>query len=252
MVSYRREAIRVFRLFYQSPEETMNNTTLHKIRPFLQLEPGIHGKEEYFNSVVLLLLIPVGCEYHMVFEKRNAGIRQGGEICFPGGRYEPSRDISPEKTALRETREELGIPEAEIKIIGRLDTILAPMGTTVDVFMGTSEVGLDEMRINPDEVEKVFAIPVTFFEEHDPEEYRVMVNVNPAYTDEKTGREIVLLPSRELGLPEKYWKPWGGFKYKVFLYQTDEGPIWGITARVILDFLRRLRIMRGEAVKGEK
>ena len=201
--------------------------------------PGIHGKDEYFNSVVLLLLIPVGNEYHIVFQERSAGIRQGGEICLPGGRYE-EQDGSLRQTAVRETSEELGIAPERIDILGRMDTIVALMGATVDVYVGTADMGLGDMEINPDESERVFTLPVSFFEENAPEEYAVRVEVHPSYIDQETRQEVVLLPAAELGLPSKYAKSWGGFRHKVLLYKTKEGVIWGITARVINEFISRL------------
>lgn len=203
--------------------------------------PGIHGKEEFFNSAVLLLLIMVDDEYHIVFQKRSKNIRQGGEICFPGGKHDKLKDIDYEMTAIRETVEELGIPEEKINVIGRLDTIIALMGQTIDTFIGTADVSIEEMNICIQEVEKVFSIPVSYFENIKPDEFSVMVKAHPSYVDEKTGNEIVLLPSEELDLPENYRKPWGNFKYKVLVYKTDEGVIWGITSRIINDFISKLR-----------
>ncbi len=216
-----------------------------KIREFESLKhrlpasPSLEGREEYFRSVVLLLLVPVGDEYHIIFEKRASGIRQGGEISLPGGRYD-DEDESGEATAIRETEEELGIERTRIRIVGRLDSIFAPMGAMVDVFAGVSDVRLDELIPNADEVEKAFSLPVSYFRENEPEEYKVMVEVRPSYTDRKTGKDVVILPSKELGLPERYWDKWGGFTHKVFVYKTPEGTIWGITARVIREFLKYL------------
>ncbi|MCL5267882.1 MAG: CoA pyrophosphatase [Bacteroidetes bacterium] len=205
----------------------------------LPTTPCLEGREEYFRSVVLLLLVPICERYQILFEKRASGIRQGGEISLPGGQYD-DEDVSGEATAIRETVEELGIPKGRIEIVGRLDSIFAPMGAMVDVFVGVSDVSLDELKPNPDEVEKAFALPVSYFKEYEPEEYKVMVEVHPSYIDKKTGENVVLLPSKELGLPDRYWKTWGGFTHKVFVYQTPEGAIWGITARIIREFLKYL------------
>lgn len=202
--------------------------------------PGISGKKEYYNSVVLVLLTLIDDEYHIVFEKRCKGIRQGGEICLPGGMHEPEKDDTLEMTALRETEEELGIRAEQIKLIGRLDTVLAYMGITVDVFVGVTGVGSSEMKINPQEVERAFTVPVSFFEQTKPIEYRVLVKLHPSYISSETGKETILLPAEELGLPAKYKKPWGRFKHKVLVYQTKEGLIWGITARIIFDLIGRV------------
>ncbi len=201
--------------------------------------PSLEGENEYFNSVVLILLIPQGDGYQLLFEKRASGIRQGGEISFPGGQYDET-DGSKEAAAIRETNEELGIPRERIKIIGQLDSVFAPMGALVDVFVGTSDMKLADIRQNPVEVERVFVLPVSYFEENPPEEYKVIVEVYPSYVDKNTGKEIVLLPSEKLGLPERYRKPWGGFRHKVFVYPTPEGTIWGITARIVRDFIKKL------------
>ena len=198
--------------------------------------PSLEGRDDYFRSVVLLLLIPIGDDYHILFEKRASGIRQGGEISLPGGGYD-DHDVSGEATAIRETVEELGIPAQRISIVGRLDSVFAPMGALVDVFVGVSDIDMNELKPNRDEVEKAFALPVSYFRDNEPMEYKVMVEVHPSYTDRKTGEETVLLPSRELGLPERYWKTWGGFNHKVLVYKTVEGVIWGITARIIREFL---------------
>jgi len=131
----------------------MSIDDFEKIKEQLGFEEGIHGKEEYFNSVVLVLLIPVDGEYHFVFEKRAATIRQGGEICFPGGKIDEA-DTSLEQVALRETYEEMGIPAEKIEIIGRINTLVAPMGVTVDVFVGIADISLDELTVNVQEVER--------------------------------------------------------------------------------------------------
>ncbi|HOP74253.1 MAG TPA: CoA pyrophosphatase [Bacillota bacterium] len=214
---------------------------LDKLRENLPSSPGISGKDDYHNAAVMVLLIPVDDEYHIVFEKRNANIPQGDEICLPGGGVDPAQDVSPEQTAIRETAEELGISETVIQVIGRLDTVVALMGTTVDVVVGTAQLGLDAMRINREEVAKVFTLPVRFFAENPPEEYQVMVTLHPSYLDRNTGEEICLLPAAQLGLGERYHQAWGGYRSKVYVYRTEHGAIWGITARILNDLIKRWR-----------
>jgi 8-oxo-dGTP pyrophosphatase MutT (NUDIX family) len=223
----------------------MSIDDFEKIKEQLGFEEGIHGKEEYFNSVVLVLLIPIDGEYHFVFEKRAAGIRQGGEICFPGGKIDEA-DTSLEQVALRETYEEMGIPPEKIEIIGRINTLVAPMGVTVDAFVGIADVSLDELSVNAQEVERVITLPVSYFLKKRPERYNVKVEVHSTTVNEKTGEPIVLLPVEQLGLPDRYKKPWGNYLYKVLVYQTDQGVIWGITARIVNDVAEKIsRITSG-------
>jgi len=201
--------------------------------------PGINGKEECFNSAVLVLLMLVDEEYHFIFQKRSATIRQAGEICFPGGRFEPDKDVDFKETAIRETVEELGVDSDKIRVIGTLDTIMVTMGTTVDAFLGVIKIGsLDELQINTAEVERVFSIPVSYFENTEPEVYKVNVIAHPSYINQ-VGEEVILLPAKELGLPERYTRPWGNITNNIFVYKVQGEIIWGITARLIKDVVKK-------------
>lgn len=211
---------------------------LERLRAALPENPGIQG-EDYFVSVVLLLLVPVAGEIHILFEKRANSIRQGGEISLPGGRRD-KLDESLQATALRETLEEVGIPSDKIAVIGRLDSVFAPMGAIVHVFVGVANIDLSSISSNPSEVEKAFLIPVSYFQENSPDVYTLMTEVHPRYRDKSTGEDVVLFPAKELGLPRRYWDEWGGFKHKIFVYKTPEGTIWGLTARILVDFVNKL------------
>lgn len=217
----------------------MQKKDFEKIKDSLQQVAGIHRKEEYFNGVVLVLLMPINDVYHLVFEKRSPSIRQGGEVCFPGGKID-EEDTTLERTAFRETYEELGISKEHIQLIGRLDTIVNPVGTTIDAFVGITDVSLDEMHLNPDEVSYVITVPLSYFLEHTPERYSTKVKMHPSYIDEETGNEVMLLPSEVLGLPERYKMPWGDFNYDVLLYNVQGEMIWGITARLISDLVNQI------------
>jgi 8-oxo-dGTP pyrophosphatase MutT (NUDIX family) len=79
----------------------MNKEDLKKLVNNLPSSPGILRKDEFFNSAVIIPLIYLNDEYHFLFEKRAANIRQGGEICFPGGEYDPRLDKNFSDTAIR-------------------------------------------------------------------------------------------------------------------------------------------------------
>jgi len=218
----------------------MDEFVIENLKGKLPAVPGINGKEEYFNSAVLVLLMLFNGEYHFVFEKRSANIRQAGEICFPGGKFDPCQDVDFRDTAIRETVEELGVASSKISIIGNLDTVVATMGATVDAFLGVIDISsLDELQINTAEVEQIFAIPVSFFENNLPEVYKVNVTVHPSYINE-AGEEVISFPAKELGLPERYTKPWGNVRGNVFVYKVEGVTIWGMTARLIRDVVAKL------------
>lgn len=218
----------------------MNINALKKLKTALPEFPNVMGKERYFNAAVLVPLIVVDNEYHLLFQKRAPFIRQGSEICFPGGKFEPEVDIDFMNTAVRETVEELGIPQESICVEGRFDTLLAPLGVTVEPFLATLSIeNLNQLSPDPSEVERVFTIPVDYFKKNPPEEYAVKLEVHSTHID-KEGNEETLLPVKELELPERYHTPWGGKKYRILVYKTEEGVIWGITAEIIHDLIRKL------------
>lgn len=83
-----------------------------------------------------------------------------GQISFPGGRVEPE-DTSAIHTALRETREEIGLAEEHVEILGFL-----PEYRTGTGFRVTPVVGLvtPPFALVPDpfEVAEVFEVPLAF------------------------------------------------------------------------------------------
>jgi 8-oxo-dGTP pyrophosphatase MutT (NUDIX family) len=220
----------------------MKKFDLSGLKQVLPINPGILRKEEYFNSAVLIPLVEIKGEYHFLFEKRSAEIRQGGEICFPGGEYDSDNDKNFLETAVRETIEELGIKREEIKIIGAIDTLIGPMGVTVDSFIAELKINdLNDLQIDKTEVEKTFTVPVSFFIENPPEIFHVHLEVHPSVIDEQ-GIKVELLPAKELKLPDKYAIPWGGRKSKVFVYKVNEEVIWGITAALVYEVVEKIKI----------
>lgn len=216
----------------------MNSINIKKLKTNLPKEPGVLGKEEYFNSAVLIAIIKINGKDNFLFEKRAANIRQGGEICFPGGEIDLKTDSTFVDTALRETKEELGIPKNKIEIIGSMNTLVGPMGVTVDPVIGFLNINsIEEIIYDEKEVEKIFALPIDFFFKQKPEEFKLKMEIQPSYINE-AGENIILLPAEELGLPVRYTKPWKAKVHTVLAYRTEFGTIWGITAKLIYEFIK--------------
>lgn len=216
----------------------MKQFSLEILKGKLPATPGVHRRRELPVSVVMVLLCEIDGEYHFVLQERNANIRQGGEVCFPGGMFDKRTDHSPRETAVRETTEELGLPSEKIEIIGRLDTLVAAMGAVIEIFVGVMKADIASLNICRDEVAKAFTIPVSYFLNTKPEIHNVLVRIFSSETDPETGEQIVYLPVRELGLPERYLDPWGNIKQNVYVFRTEHGVVWGLTAQIILDFVR--------------
>jgi coenzyme A diphosphatase NUDT7 len=224
---------------------SVNALDLAQLQASLPAAPGTDGRPDDAGSVVLVLLALFDDEYHFVLQKRGMHIRQPGEICFPGGRYDAACDSSLQDTAIRETVEELGIPAARLTIAGALDTIAGPAGDTVHAFLGVTDIlSLDELTVSAFEVEEAFSLPVAYFEQHGPRRYYATLRVHPSYVDPKTHQEVITFPAQELGLPERYWQPWGDIRHPIYVYQVGSRVIWGLTARLMLDVVRRLSVLR--------
>ncbi len=216
----------------------MNKKQFKKFIKNLPLDVNVMGRDRYFNSAVLIPLIKIDKEYYLLFQKRAANIRQGGDICFPGGGYEDC-DKSFMHTALRETKEELGIKKKDIKVLGQLDTYVAPIGAVIEPFVGViQKEAIDNMIIDKNEVEKTMLIPMSFFKNNAPEEYTLKYEVHP-YSINDDGEKEVHFPVEELGLPETYHKPWGHKRHKVWVYKYEGEVIWGLTAVIINDLLKK-------------
>jgi peroxisomal coenzyme A diphosphatase NUDT7 len=206
----------------------------------LPATPGLKGLERQVKSAVLIPFVMFDGEYHLVFEKRAASIAQGDEVCFPGGIFDAAVDTSLVDTAVRETVEEIGILPAQIRVDGCLDTFLTFRGVTVTPFIGILQLEqIDDLRPVPEEVDRVFSLPVALLRDHPPEIYHVRLEVKPSYIDE-AGEEQILLPVRELGLPQRYAKSWGYHHRRVHVFKTPEGIIWGLTADILVDLLSRI------------
>lgn len=222
----------------------MNIDSISKLKDILPEVAGISGKDEHFNAAILVPLINIGNELHFLFQKRSSNIRQAGEICFPGGKYDEEKDKNFEETAIRETIEEIGIAREKIKIIGKLDMVIASMGTIVQGFVGELKINsIKEFDINRDEVEKIFTVPVSYFEKNQPEKYKVAIKVSSTIIDEE-GKELIIFPAKQLGLPEIYHSTWGNSKNNIFVYRACDEVIWGITARFIYDIVNKLRSLK--------
>lgn len=154
----------------------------------------------------------------LVLEVRAKTLRhQPGEICLPGGGLEPGE--APVPCALRETREELGIPEDQIQVAGQLDYHLHSNGRVVyPVLARCDGTVLERLQPNPAEVEEVFSVPLSWLQGHPPIPYQ--------YRQENTGLEA-LPPQMAQWLAHYPTLRRGG-------YWNYEGKlIWGLTARVV-------------------
>lgn len=192
------------------------------------------------QTVPCAVLVPVLGEEgkeELLFEVRSPKLGwQPGDICFPGGSMEGD-DASPWVTALRETREELGITEGDIDLLGPLDYVESPVG--VLVYPYAARVKATEFTLSKGEVAKVFTMPLTWFETHEPQRALMNMATKPA-------------PGFPKNLSVSAQRDWVRRRpYEVFIYRYGKYIIWGITAQIIRNFLS-IRLSMTKEYRGSK
>src|SRR5690606_25086511 len=106
-------------------------------------------------AAVLVPFVPRDARLSVLFTRRNANLRNhAGQVSFPGGGIDAT-DAGPVAAALRETREETGIDEAQVDPFGYLDCLDTVSGYCVTPVTGfvRSDYAL---RLHEDEVDEVF------------------------------------------------------------------------------------------------
>lgn len=192
-------------------------------RRYQSHEPGLLGASRSY--AVLCPLIEDADGLRLLFEVRAPQLRQGGEVCFPGGRMEPGE--TPQDCALRETEEELSIPRREIALLGTPDFICNQRGFLLRPVLGlVSPGGLRAMRPSPAEVAEAFTVPLSFFRETEPEVWRYAL-IPQAPED---------FPYGPVGIPPDY--PWSRGQVEVPIWYYENRVIWGMTARLVREIVR--------------
>lgn len=101
----------------------------------------------------------------LVLTRRAADLRNhAGQWAFPGGRMEDGEQ--PEETALRELGEEVGLPLAPDRVMGRLDEYTTRSGFTITPVVVWGGAGV-ELTPNRSEVASVHRIPIEELMRHD-------------------------------------------------------------------------------------
>ena len=164
-------------------------------------------KEHRFYSVLIPLVEREG-KMHVLLEKRAAHMQAA---------------------ALRECNEEIGVPVSEIKLLAQGDTLYGQADFTIYSFIAEiSEASYERIKIEKDEVEELYLIPLSYFVENDPEFYK-----------EKYETNIREFPYDKVGIPLDY--EWRRGTMRIPIYEYDGIVIWGITAQFINRLSTKLR-----------
>ena len=167
------------------------------------------NNDDYRQACVLLPLFLNDGRFWLLLTQRTTTMEyHKGEVSFPGGTVD-SVDESWERTALRETFEEIGVREEDIEILGQLDD----MTTLTSQFIIHPFVGMIPFpyafKLNPREVERLIEVPLQFF-------------FNPSQPQ-----------------PHRIERKRGSLEIPAFVY--GDAVIWGATERILENFIGLLR-----------
>jgi 8-oxo-dGTP pyrophosphatase MutT (NUDIX family) len=172
----------------------------------------LEGQPITRRSAVLVALFEEDGETHLVLTRRSFSMREHrGEIALPGGRSDPGE--TPTMTALREAREEVGIDEGGVRVVGWLSPIVTlALGSAIWPVIGF----LDErptMVTDPAEVERAFTVTLA------------ELLAEGTFLEERWRRE----QSRPGADADGY--------FPIYFYRVPGDLIWGATARVVTELL---------------
>ena len=117
----------------------------------------------------VMVLVREGYRPTIVLTERTAHLSShAGEVAWPGGRVEPA-DANPLAAGLRETFEEIGVPQAAVRVIGELPGEISKFGLWVTPYVGL--ISADQaVTANPSEVASIFEIPMDWLSANPPNE----------------------------------------------------------------------------------
>jgi 8-oxo-dGTP pyrophosphatase MutT (NUDIX family) len=178
---------------------------------------GNAGMYEGVNLRCAAVLVPLVWwqeEWHLVFTRRTDTVEHHkGQVSFPGGGCDVG-ESTPEATALREAREEIGLDPKDVRLLGRMNDYI-----TITRYRVTPVVGVMawpyQVRPEPAEVERIFTIPL------------VWLAKRTNWTEQPITVAGVVRP------------------FPVLRYNAYDGEVlWGATARMTQNFLRVVGLLK--------
>ncbi len=158
------------------------------------------------QSAVMVILFPVEDDINVLLIQRTVtGGTHSGQIAFPGGKMDPE-DKDLLDTAIRETWEEIGIPEEKITILGALSDVYIPPSN----FLAQPYIGwmsrFPDLTLQPTEVQQVLTI-----------------SLKQLFLPENRSRKEMHIPTFNVTIDVPY-------------YDLNGHTVWGATALMLNEF----------------
>lgn len=173
-----------------------------------QHKPATVAEWEARPAAVLVPLFLKGGKWHLLFTQRTETVQDHkGQISFPGGRHDPE-DPSLLATALREAQEEIGLDPADVTVLGQLDEMYTVTQYRISPFVGVIPYPYP-FRVNSAEIAELIEAPLEAF-------------LDPANLEQRERPALV------------------GPPVPIYFYHIGPYTIWGVTARIVKDFLEKI------------
>ncbi|WZY00919.1 CoA pyrophosphatase [Bacillus sp. FSL W7-1360] len=181
------------------------------------------------QAAVILPLVTIGGQTHVLFQTRAHTLKkQPGETCFPGGHVEPF-DNTLAHAAIRECTEELGLAQTDITMIAPLPKVEAPHQQLVIHPYLANIRDVHQITIDPSEVADWFTIPLAYLLTNPPQIGHFNVTVEPAED----------FPIEKIANQGGYIRR--TYMLQEFFYTYKGRTVWGLTARILQQFLSHLQ-----------
>ncbi len=179
-----------------------------ELNPHLVDTPEFESRNEARKPASVLIPILDRAEPTILLTVRSPRTpTHAGQVSLPGGKVQAG-DRDRAHTALRETEEEVGIPQADVRVIGDLGDHFGGLGYCVTPYVGVVNAEAPLLAC-PREVAEIFEVPLGF-----------------------------VLDLSNHGFAEN---DHNGYRLKHFALQYRHYTIWGLTGGILRSFAEQAR-----------
>lgn len=193
---------------FEKLKDKIKNIELPGFEAHKEMLPSIRpyniDTSEYTKSAVNIVMFKENDFLKFILTKRSSKLQHhAGQISLPGGSFD-NEDKNLWETAKRETYEEIGLKINDTNFVKQLSSIPVPISKFVVYPFVCFVDFVPQLKINLEEVEKVFLVEIDSFFSHDNIKNAVYKSNN------------------------------NSFDYKYYALENEQ--VWGLTAMVLSEF----------------